>query len=377
MALSVRNTFRRKARVVLTLLTLALGGAMFMMVMSVRTSFDTTIDAMLSDFGGDALVWFEMSYRTARLTEVAESVPGVTRAEVWMRYWGPLPTEGGEQYVLLMGVPPDSGILNPRVVDGRMLQAEDDHALMMNQKLAQEEGIRVGDEITVRVLEEDVTWTVVGLFLSADDGQRNCLVPIDVLADEVGSPNRGRWAAVSAEEHGPEARRQLVRDLRETYRAHGIKTSWFQTADDMREENLGGFEIVMFLLLGMAALTAVVGGIGMASTMSINVVERRREIGVMRATGAGSVAIAAIFVVEGVLLGVLSCLFAVPISVPSSRLFSDVVGDALFSLPFDFVYSIGGVGLWLLIVVILSALASLWPALRATRVSVREALAYE
>ena len=182
---------------------------------------------------------------------------------------------------------------------------------------------------------------------------------------------------MAAEDHSPEARRQLVRDLRETYRAHGIKTSWFQTADDMREENLGGFEVVMFLLLGMAALTAVVGGIGMASTMSINVVERRREIGVMRATGAGSVAIAAIFVAEGVLLGVLSCLFAVPISVPSSRLFSDAVGDALFSLPFDFVYSIGGVGLWLLIVVILSALASLWPALRATRVSVREALAYE
>ncbi|MBN1812468.1 MAG: ABC transporter permease [Anaerolineae bacterium] len=375
--LSMRNTFRRKGRVVLTLLTLALGGAMFMMVMSVRASFDHTLDVMLSDFGGDAVIWFEKTYRASRLVEVSQSVPGVRAAEVWIRYWAPLPTAYGEDYILLLGVPPESGIIHPRIAEGRMLKPEDDHAIVMNNKVAVDQGIGVGDVITVRILEEEVSWTVVGLFLNAEDGQSNCLVPLDVLADEVGSPNRGSWAAVAAEEHTPEARRQLVRDLREAYKAHGIETSWFQTADDMREENLSGFEIVMILLLGMAALTAAVGGIGMASTMSINVVERRREIGVMRSTGATSFAIAAIFVAEGMLLGVLSCLFAVPISVPSSRLFSDVVGDALFSLPFDFVYSINGVGLWLGIVVVLSALASLWPALRATRVSVREALAYE
>jgi putative ABC transport system permease protein len=379
MVLSVRNTFRRKGRVLLTLLTLALGGAMFMMVMSVRASFDYTIDLMLSDFGGDAMVWFEKSYRVSRLVEVSESAPGVSVAEVWIRYWAPMPTSYGEDYILLLGVPPESEIMNPRIAEGRMLRPEDGHAVVMNQKIAAEQGIRVGDEITVRFdnQEESVSWTVVGTFRNAEDGQSICLVPIDVLAGEIGSPNRGGWVAVTAEEHSPEAQRQLVRDLRETYKAHGIETSYFQTADDMRQEDLGGFEIVMVLLLGMAVLTAVVGGIGMASTMSINVVERRREIGVMRSTGATSFAIAAIFVAEGVLVGVLSCLCAVPISVPSSRLFSDAIGDALFSLPFDFVFSLSGVGLWLGIVVVLSALASLWPALRATRVSVREALAYE
>jgi putative ABC transport system permease protein len=379
MALSVRNTFRCKGRVVLTLLTLALGGAMFMMVMSVRASFDHTLDLMLSDFGGDAVVWFEKSYRVSRLVEVSESAPGVSAAEVWLRYWAPMPTSYGEDYILLLGVPPESEIMNPRIAEGRMLGPEDGHAMVMNQKIAVEQGISVGDDIEVRFedREESVLWTVVGTFRNAENGQSICLVPFDVLADEIGSPNRGWWAAVAAEEHTPEAQRQLVRDLRETYKAHGIETSYFQTAEDMRQEDLGGFEIVMVLLLGMAALTAVVGGIGMASTMSINVVERRREIGVMRSTGATSFAIAAIFVAEGVLLGVLSCLFAVPISVPSSRLFSDAIGDELFSLPFDFVFSFGGVGLWLGIVVVLSALASLWPALRATRVSVREALAYE
>jgi putative ABC transport system permease protein len=107
------------------------------------------------------------------------------------------------------------------------------------------------------------------------------------------------------------------------------------------------------------------------------VVERGREIGVMRAIGATSATILGIFVAEGMLLGMLSWLLAVPLSYPGALAFSNLVGNTLLNLPFDFKYSMGGVSLWLAIVLVLSALASLWPALRATKVSVREALAYE
>jgi putative ABC transport system permease protein len=379
LALSLRNTFRHKARVMLTLATLAMGGAIFMMVMSVRSSFDHTLDLMLSDFGGDAMVWFDKRYRVSRLVDVSESAPGVSAAEVWLRWGAPMPTQQGERYILLVGVPPESKIMKPRIAEGRMLRPDDGHAIVLNQKIAVEQGIKVGDEISVRFDDQakSLTWMVVGTLRNAENGQRVCLVPFGVLADQIGSPNKGQWAAVAGEAHTPEAQRQLVRDLRETYRANGIETSYLQTADDMRQEDMGGFNIIVSLLMGMAVLTAVVGGIGLASTMSINVVERRREIGVMRSTGATSPMIAIIFVVEGVLLGLLSSLFAVPISVPGAQMFNTFVGGELFSTPFDFVFSVGGLALWIVIVVVLSTLASLWPALRATRVSVREALAYE
>jgi putative ABC transport system permease protein len=113
------------------------------------------------------------------------------------------------------------------------------------------------------------------------------------------------------------------------------------------------------------------------TTMSINVVERGREIGVMRAIGATSASILGIFILEGVLIGVLSWLLALPLSYPGARAFSGVVGSTLLELPLDFQYSVGGSALWLVVIMVLSALASLWPALRATQVSVREALAYE
>jgi putative ABC transport system permease protein len=68
---------------------------------------------------------------------------------------------------------------------------------------------------------------------------------------------------------------------------------------------------------------------------------------------------------------------AVPLSCPGARLFSDLIGEMVLNMPLDFVYAADGMVLWLLIVLVLSALASLWPALGATKVSVREALAYE
>jgi putative ABC transport system permease protein len=161
------------------------------------------------------------------------------------------------------------------------------------------------------------------------------------------------------------------------YKANRLKPVFFQSGGELRQQTQSQFNIITYLMLAMAVLAALVGSVGLASTMSINVVERRREIGVMRATGATSVAILGIFVVEGVLVGVLSWLLATPFSYPGARIFSGVLGQQLFEMPLDFAYSVVGLVLWLMIVTTLSALASLWPALRATQVSVRESLAYE
>jgi putative ABC transport system permease protein len=165
--------------------------------------------------------------------------------------------------------------------------------------------------------------------------------------------------------------------ISDAYTANNVAVDYSMSASELRANYRGGFDIMLYLLLTMAALAALVGGIGLMGTMSINVLERRREIGVMRATGATSLVVATIFVVEGVLLGVLSWLLAVPVSSPGARLFSRVIGDSLMHLPLEFVYSTHAMMLWLVLVSVLSALASLWPALQATRVSVREALAYE
>jgi putative ABC transport system permease protein len=373
LALSLRNTFRHKARVALTLLTLALGGAMFMAVMSVQLSCNNTVEMMLNDFGNDATIWFNNMYRVERLLQVTESAPGVAEAEVW-KQWGATMAlkSGGEGYVTLLGLPPDSQIVNLRIIEGRALLPGDGNAILLSYKIAAEEGIQVGDEITIYPRDEETTWTVVGLVINAENAS---FVPFDALSRATDTSNLGWYVAVVFGEAGAHYQ-DLIADLRATYAANHLEATYFWSAEEERVSAREQFAPILYLLLVMALLAATVGSIGLMGTMSINVVERTREIGVMRANGATSAAIAGIFVVEGVILGVLSWLLALPFSYPGGQLFSDLVGQTM-NLPFGYSYSLGGMMAWLVIVVTLSALASLWPALRATRVSVREALAYE
>jgi putative ABC transport system permease protein len=378
LALSLRNTFRRKARVALTMLTLVLGGTMFMAVLSVGTSFNKTLEVVLGDFGFDVLVAFGRSYRVTRLVDVAMDVPGVTAAEVWTQLGAQLAlSDGEEREVYVWGIPADSEMFTPRIVSGRALLPEEGHAILLNSKIAADEGFQVGDEIELTISDQESTWTVVGLILNVNNLQRDNFVSYDALSREIGIFNRGGLAVVMSQDHDPATHRRLVNDLRDAYNAHGMEPVILQSITEVRETNMLVFNAIMVLMLAMAVLAAIVGSVGLMSTMSINVVERGREIGVMRAIGATSVSIVGIFIAEGVLLGALSWLIAVPFSYPAALAFNNLVSNTVFQIPLDFDYSIGGMLLWLVIVTLLSALASLWPALGATQVSVREALAYE
>jgi putative ABC transport system permease protein len=285
--------------------------------------------------------------------------------------------DGDEIQGQLWGVPDNSAMFNPRIVSGRALLPEDGRAMLLNSKIAADEGFQVGDVVTLTVAGEELTWTVVGLVVNLNNNQHDNFVPFDTLAREIGNADRGAFTMMTTEDHDYETHRRIIRDLRATYAARRLKPVFFQSGGEVREQNRASFDVLVYLMLAMAILAAVVGGIGLMGTMSINVVERGREIGVMRAIGATSLSIVGIFVGEGMLLGALSWLFAVPLSYPGALAFSNAVGNAVLEMPVDFKYSMEGVVLWLTIVLLLSAFASLWPALRATRVSVREALAYE
>ena len=131
------------------------------------------------------------------------------------------------------------------------------------------------------------------------------------------------------------------------------------------------------LLFFMAVTLALVGGLGLMGAMSINVLERTREIGVLRAVGATNRGVASVFILEGVLIGALSWAFGSLLALPLGKFLSDMVGISIMASPLTFSFSMQGVWAWLVIVILLSALASFLPARNASRLTVREVLAYE
>jgi putative ABC transport system permease protein len=127
----------------------------------------------------------------------------------------------------------------------------------------------------------------------------------------------------------------------------------------------------------MAILTAVVGSIGLTGTMGMNVLERTREIGVMRAIGAVDGEIIKSVVVEGLVIGLMSWVAAGVLSFPISFVLLRLISSAMLGADMQLQITMEGFIIWLAVVVILSTVASMWPARNAARLTIREVLAYE
>jgi putative ABC transport system permease protein len=174
-----------------------------------------------------------------------------------------------------------------------------------------------------------------------------------------------------------EAQKALGREIETRLKEHGYRITDVQAGRSLTATTASGLNILTGFLLMMATLIAVVGSIGLAGTMSLNVLERTREIGIIRAIGASDRSVMELVMVEGLLIGSMSWLFGFLLALPVSSMMANAIILALFGATADFTFTPIGVILWGIVVVILSVLASIGPARNATRLTVREVLAYE
>ena len=382
-ALSLRNTFRRPGRVLLTLLTLTISGAIFMMVNSTQYSFEQTIDTIFAGFGYEIQLSFEKYQRIDEVIPLIESRPDVANAEMWTFTTAKtrLPDASGpgsEFEVFVRGVPAQSPFFLPEMTAGRMLQPEDGQALLLNQKLAGKMGVQVGDVIIIDLPNiGDTRWTVVGLVFDLNGRDQNtAFANINALNRAMHNVGRSAVAMVQASEQSLAVQKAVETDLRQFFNASGMPISSSAISSEDRAQASAQFNVLTQVLMVMTIVMAVVGSMGLSGTLSINVIERRREIGVMRAVGASSWDVGLIFTGEGLMLGLTSWILAIPISLFTGPVFVKTLGRVI-DFPVQYFPSYRGLWLWLAIVVVLSIFASWVPARRATRISVNESLAYE
>ncbi|MBN2500913.1 MAG: FtsX-like permease family protein [Anaerolineales bacterium] len=381
--LSLRNTFRRPGRVIMTQLTLTVAGAVFLMVVSTQYSFNSTIETIFKGFGYDIAMGFQQYQLTEEVVPLIEAYPGVDRAELWMSRSikasvpGVTP-DGEEREVYMYGVPDDSELFSPQLIAGRLLVPDDGQAILLNQKEAKRLGVGVGDTIKVEMSGvQDSTWTVVGLIfdLSGND-QNTAYVPLDSLSMTVNRVGRATYAQIKVDADSLAGQQEIAKGLSDFLEAEGVPAGGYQIALETQEQANAQFGVLTQVLMFMTILMAAVGSIGMSGTLSINVIERTREIGVMRAVGASSRDVGFVFTWEGLMLGVLSWLLAVPIGLLGGPKFVIALGDVI-DFPAEYYPAFHGVWIWLAIVVVLSVVASWAPARRATLISVSDSLAYE
>lgn len=375
MMLSLRNTFRRRLRLALTLSTLTLAGAIFIGVLSTRESLVTFLDQVLEVYGYDVQIVLNEPQPVRMLQREAFRVEGVTVAEGWANANAQVVRESGELSPSfgMTGIPPDSQLSHPAVLEGRWLRDDDEDVVIVAADFAHDEGVEVGDTITLRIGPDDHDFFVAGT-IGAIGG---LYVPFDTLAAIQGTPGEATEFVVGTVQHDIAYETVVLTELEENLKQLGIGVGPTVTQAELVENQLAAFDFIIGFMLTFAVFLGLVGGLGMTSTMSLNVLERTREIGVMRSIGAGNRSLRRVILIEGVFVALMSWVFAGLVSYPVSALLRTALGVSLFGAPSPPAFSYTGVLIWLPTVVVLSIVSSLLPARRAIRISIREALAYE
>ncbi len=379
--ISLRNTFRRKGRLALTLSTLILAGAIFIGVYSLRTSIGLLIDQVFGYVLTDVNVGFSQAYRTQKVLPLALSIPGVVDGESWGQALGSVLTEDGSTgtQVSIIAPPANSTLIEPTMTEGRWLVPEDENAIVIgNHLLAERPELKVGDQVTIDIDGEQREWTIVGLYRMGG----TAIPPIiysnqEYFSKVTGQVNRTFSLRLTTAQHDLPTQLRVADDLEKVYDVAGVGVGNIVTGGEQVQANVQTTNVLVYFLLIMSLLISVVGALGLASTMSMNVLERTREIGVIRAIGATNRAIMQLVIVEGLLIGLISWAVGAVLAVPIGTGLALVVGTSMFNGPMDFVFSWEGLIIWLVLSLIISVLASALPARSAARLTVREVLAYE
>ncbi len=270
-------------------------------------------------------------------------------------------------------------MIDPVITAGRWLTTGDENAIVIgNHLLRIFPELKVGDWLTIEINGKETKWHIVGFYTITGNVNPPLLyVNNEYLSKVIGTPGQVYSLRVLTTGHDAATQKRVNDQLLALFEKRGIQVGSTQLGADFITSQKASTDVLVYFMLVMATLIAIVGGLGLMGTMSINVLERTREIGVMRAIGASNMDIQSIVIVEGLVIGLISWAISILLSFPITGILTYGVGMAILTAPMPAVYGLSGITVWLLFTIILATIASALPARRASRLTVRDTLAYE
>ncbi|MBI2849398.1 MAG: ABC transporter permease [Chloroflexi bacterium] len=371
-ALSFRNLARRKARTVVTLLVIALSTASFLAARTVDISLNATIDKLYAVYGVDAFVWFEKPVSEA-MDGPLRSLTEVERAEQWAFSNGVIKNTNTR----LRGMPSNTVLYRKLLEEGRWFSPGERDAIVVSSDLAKRADIRLGDMVEVETATKTAKFRVVGIVFDSSTqmgstATGNALLPVRELAGLYDRRGSATLFALKMDDSSPLHIDQVLGKLEKKFR--GLNpTTYSMEADRATTRNL--LKIPRALVYGTVFIVGIIGGIGILNTLTLGVMERRREIGVMRSIGASDSHLIQIFLAEGLFMGLLGALLGVAMGYPLARFYVDSLSNVLFQL--EFFFREGELLTTISYTMFISTAASLIPAWGAAQFSTSDALRYE
>jgi putative ABC transport system permease protein len=385
--LAFRNLFRRQARLFLSVGLLAIGGAIFVSGFNVMAGFQALPYTIYDEQRWDVEIRLNEPASSSELAAIVEKVSGVSRVETWNIITTGIQDAGeinvtrtypdqGHGSLSLSAIPPASSMLiPPQITEGRWLNPDDIDTVVLPSSIRQTmPDVKIGDSVQLSVEDQPTTWRVIGI-TGGMGGSCPCVTQ-EAFERASGRQDQANVVRIMTDQHDKESRVAVGQAVARALTESGIKPQEPRPIDTVVETTEGHSVILVGVILLIASTIGVVGLIGLGSTMSTNVIERTREFGVMKAIGASGSTIQRLIVFEGVFIAAVSCVVAVIPAIALTWAMGAGLGNLFLSTPIPLEVSVQGIIIWILVVILGAALATLAPASQAARLTVREALAY-
>jgi putative ABC transport system permease protein len=381
---ALRNALRRPARLALTVALLSAGGAMFVTALDVSESWRANIDAFRDVRHYDLEVRFNEAEPLA-LADRVRRLPGVRTVEAWgyapASFTSPGELEitrtypdGRHASFAVLGPPPATSLIALPVQEGRWLREGDVDGVVLNHAaLAQRPSTVPGATIDLAIDGTSTRWRVAGV-VEEIGSPPAAYVTDAAFARATGTPGSARMLRIATSASSAAERIEILRGVESLFDREGVSIE--QALPLAEHETALGDHIAILInaLLAMALVLATVGLLGLGSTMATHVIEREREIAVMKAVGATGGRIVRMVLVEALSIAAASALLATLVAVPLTLFVDWLLGNLGFMAALPFVFDAWPPLVWLGAALVGAALASLVPARRAALIGVRAAL---
>ncbi len=388
-AAALCNLFRRKSRLVLTQSVLILAGALFLVLTSLIASLNLTLDKEMALSHFAVRLGLTVDQPKARVADIAKSITQTQGLEFGLRLPLEIQKAGeplrqkGSLGLQLLALSANANLYQPLIEDGRWLEAGDagEKRLVISADTAQLNGIRVGDSLDARVGGDRQAWQVVGIYrwlTGSHYAVEAVYAPLETVSKLVQREDTASFALLAASVTNLTEEADYMRQLKQAFDTQGVKLDVYSTLArlEQRQFSRQQFQPVLGTLLGLAAMMAAVGGIGLSGTLAIGVLQRQREIGVLRAIGAPPKSIFKLFLLEGLFHGLLAWALSMPIAYWAAEPLSRELGLKLFGIRLDYAFDAKAVIYWLIIVLSVAIAACYVPARSASRLSIRQCLGH-
>lgn len=382
--MSFRNLKRRRLRTIFTISGITIGIALMVVLLAMLNGMDTRLNEQVrgltgadltvynsttqSETGSEPQSFIIQTYDSMSETnaEVVKNISGVDVVSSTLTFNGFVKSSNNNTQLRVNGIEPDSydyvaGGLN--LVAGSPLKQGDDNSIVIGKSVSSVLGIGVGDKISVSSNQISTReFTVVGIYETGMDVMDAAgYVSLDSAQNL--TDKEGLVSNIQVKTKNPEEVDKIANTI--PGKIQGVKVITQKSIMQKITDMLRTIQIFVSSL-GLIALSA--GSFGVINTMLMAVHERTREIGILKAIGSRGTVIMKMFLIEALLIGLISstmgCLLGI-IIVYAFPLTKDIMTPIISP-------SIIGIAIALGIVV--SVLAGIYPAWRASKMNIVEAM---